>query len=718
MCRQVGDAPLPGAEAVGGGGSSGSAGGGGSPVASAGGGNVAPGGGAVGSGGGTVGSGGGDARTPPDSGVVTVVSALPPLPEMINVTLTQREDSVGIDFDPVEGAVDYRVYALPADGGITVDSSGAVTVLGATYRCAGLRQAYDLVSNLNANDPSVVVEPLLYNWTASVDANPTLGYVYVTPGAGRVPVYAVAGYHGVIDGQWRESRFKIYTTDTAVRQSYLAKQWRDDGIVFYVPAAASASTHTVYGSQTWDGTAGSHYHQYYFLSAAVSQHTGDTTPAAPAFEVLTSQEAGTQPLMAVTYEEDSQHTELAVGQERFHRAAYQGNGPLWHLEWSGITQPMVLVVEALSTGCPYQGLLSPQHIDAPPHQVAYTLDELRARSPTGEVFVNGQYDVTANPQAVARSFVAVAPFPHDPAAWDWYQGFNTPESPGAFTPPQQCGLQDVCEWPSPIFDLGTQNLDNPNGVTFFGVGTRLGELSVVYDDWTQDVIAKAWFGTLQKTSVDTDSNKYLHVTFTTNIVGSDRRYPELIVSDQDLPVFPKMSLPDHNTLIVQTIDGPSMNVQAQAIHGLVNGRTWDINNQADAHIFSGDMQDQRIIPVEPIFEHAGVDRMTTFDAYISSQQLYVFVDGTPVGCTRYPAGFVLGGAVTVTFGDVIYHEGAADEYIWYPAPTVSGGTSQMPYSFLSRHQATETQRQWDDLGFKSGVAAPAWDEGMLPCEDY
>ena len=36
-------------------------------------------------------------------------SGLNALPGLTHVVATQREDSVGIDFDPVEGAMDYRV---------------------------------------------------------------------------------------------------------------------------------------------------------------------------------------------------------------------------------------------------------------------------------------------------------------------------------------------------------------------------------------------------------------------------------------------------------------------------------------------------------------------------------------------------------------------------------------------------------------------------------
>ncbi|MGH7268802.1 MAG: hypothetical protein ACREJ3_00085, partial [Polyangiaceae bacterium] len=53
-----------------------------------------------------------------------VTTTLPPLPALTNVTATERDDSVGIDFDPVDGAIDYRVYPLPNDKDVTTNSDG------------------------------------------------------------------------------------------------------------------------------------------------------------------------------------------------------------------------------------------------------------------------------------------------------------------------------------------------------------------------------------------------------------------------------------------------------------------------------------------------------------------------------------------------------------------------------------------------------------------
>jgi len=640
-----------------------------------------------------------------------VKTALPELPVLANVAAIEREDSVGIAFHPFDGAADYRVYALPKDADITAAGDGSVVVKNAFYRCSGMRQTTDLENNLNKGDPLLHPVGKPYNWKAQIDADPKLGYVYLAPADDRIPVHVIAGYQVRIDGQWMESRYKVYTTDDKERDELLAKNWRDDGIAFYVPAAASDATHTIYSARHVDGGE-THNKQDYITDAQLDAHKDDSPK--PAFQVLTDATPGTEPLLAVHYVDDNEHAELAVGNERFKRASNQGNGPIWHLEYSGITEPTTLVVEALATGCPFQGFLSPQHLEAPPHQTLFTLDDLQAASKTGEVFINGQYDVKDFPKAIARSFVKVEPKPHVEADWDWWEGFTGPDdissAPATDYPACKNGDSTCGRWTSSKFDFQSWSVDNPGGVPVFTRGVMLGQLWTVFDDWMQDVTGKLRFTALQKASVDADRTKFLHVTWSVDIVGTGRRYPQLIVSDRSAPVQDGFIDPEQNTLLVQTITGPAMRLETQAIHGLAaNGKPWDINNQAPSHIFIGEKDDQTVRNIDPIFEHAGMDRQTTFDAYISNERLYVYFDGQAAGCTLFPEAFKLGGEVSVTFGDVIYHEGAEDEEVCQ---------GPRPYTFLNKHQCQETRRHFDDLGFKSGVKPPAWDETKLPCLPY
>ena len=516
-----------------------------------------------------------------------VDTALPELPQLTNVDRHAPEDSVGVDFDPVDGAVDYRIYPLPPDADITAYSDGSVTVKNAIYRCAGKRQTFNVPSNKRSVDPSTTINSNGYAWTTEIPDSPTLGYVYVTQGPGRIPVYAVAGHPSTLEVGWRESRLKVYTTDDKRRQSLLDEGWRDDGIVFYVPEKASASTRTIYGSQTavmqavadpW-----TQYQSFYFTAADKAAHATDTTPPAPAFQVLTAPAHGTKPLMAVFYQPQHNHTELAVGKERFERAAYQGNGPLWHVEWAGLTDTTILVVEALDQGCPYQGFLSPQHLSAPPHQTFLTLEQMQKAQLSGEVFINGQYEAASRPKPIARSFIQVTPRPHDPAAWDWYDGFNVGSSFGQAK--EIPGCRDFsCKWfQSSQFDFAGYRIDNPNGAFVFTYGQFLGQLWEAFDDVGSDVTGKVRFTARKKGKIDPDPGKYLYATMSVGIVSTDRRYPQLLISDQDAPVNEGMANPKNNTLLVQAIHGPSMRIEVQAIHGLVNGNPWDVNNQAPAH---------------------------------------------------------------------------------------------------------------------------------------
>jgi hypothetical protein len=75
------------------------------------------------------------------------------------------------------------------------------------------------------------------------------------------------------------------------------------------------------------------------------------------------------------------------------------------------------------------------------------------------------------------------------------------------------------------------------------------------------------------------------------------------------------------------------------------------------------------------------------------------LDGQPYGCADLPTTGVPKGTVTVTFGDVMYHSGV-----------------DALFTFTQKHYHFDTVRHFDNLGFKSHVAAPAWDEARFPCK--
>ena len=212
---------------------------------------------------GTADSTGGDTTgdAPPDTD-------LPPLPELTGVQLRIVGDAANIVFDPWEGAVDYRVYPLPADDDITIGDDGSVIVEDAIYRCAGHREGLymleDVVSpdegwNDNAAGGATILARDVLGYTRA-EADAVLGYVYTTAGEGRIPVYVLGdpdpgGEGGPSCGRpvFQASRPKLYTTDAALRDQRIAQHWRDDGIAFWVPASAGAGTKPVFEGNFGDG---------------------------------------------------------------------------------------------------------------------------------------------------------------------------------------------------------------------------------------------------------------------------------------------------------------------------------------------------------------------------------------------------------------------------------------------------------------------------------
>lgn len=659
-------------------------------------------------GGGSGGSGaqGGSAG---DSGVVGqvdggVTTTLPDLPPMTNVFAEENDDSVSIRFAPVDDARDYRVYPLPKDEDIQVDGSGNVVVKNAIYRCAGDREAPDAVADDAPDVQSNAIRTMVDNqevggYTRQL-ADATLGHVYLSPGPGLIPVHVMGDSAPDADqtdcyfARWTESRVKKYVTTESEYQELLDQNWRDDGIQFYVPEAADGTTRQIYMD---DGDA-----QYYFPEGAEADAHEQKSPA---FLVLSQPGTGTVPLMRVFYQQACarSHDELVPGKTRFERAWKQGSKQPWlTLTWSGITAETTLVVEALDTGCPFQGHLSPKSIANPvdpidppiQHQPWITLDEAKAASATGEVFINGQHEAANRPKAIARSFLKVKPKPHAPM--DWFMGF----SPG--TELEQltdidCGVSDgncfqSFRQESASLDIAMMSM----ATDIWALGHVNGELWVSFADWAADTGGK--FRLTPKQKADMSASQFLHVTMEVSMLSTGRRYPQILISDVDVPV--QYNLPQGNTLVVQTFQDWPNTYEVQ----VCDHRDWDVNNQCPAYetfrVESGSGDVEALAPVPEIGELSGSDHRVAFDVYASTKRVYLFLEKQPYACVDLPAsGVPAAGPVTVTFGDVLYHSGA-DEGVM---------------GFHEEHMKLEMRRQWDNLGFSSGQPAPLWDENRLPC---
>jgi hypothetical protein len=641
----------------------------------------------------------------PDTSVST---KLPPLPALTNVTASAVYKDVSIKFDPIDGARDYRVYALPDDKDVSFDDSGHVTVQNATYRCAGDRQApaqtLDNAPLVKSGYMKTLVDNVDVNGYTRQLADATLGYVYVTPGAGRTPVYAMGNPAATADNdcyfqRWGASRSKVYVTSDATHADLLTKKWRDDGIVFYVPSAAGSNTASVYTTSDDKNT-------YYFTDGPEAAVRNKNGPSTVAFQVLTAAAGDdTKPLMRAFYQNycGLAHDELVAGQAWFDRIRLQGDQqPLFDLHWAGLQQETTLVVEALEDGCPYPGFIAPK--SGPSFAGGFgntlppwlTLDDVRKASATGEVYVNGQHDTTASPRPIARSFVKISPGPKPDL--DWFTSFGDTV---ALTPAttEACGYSDCWQQfrqSTPLGDLGFLLVETPR----WGYVQQLGEFWTAYDDVGADVNGKYRLTPSPKAQMS--ASTFIHATMTVDAFTTNRRYPQIMISDQDVPV--QWNMVNGKTLVFQTFIAWPNEYELEAC----DHQLWDVNAQCPAfdlyHLYDPN-DSTKIVSLAPnaeVGEHVGMDRMTRFDVYASTQRAYLFLDDEPYGCVALPSsgkGVPNAGPVTVTFGDVLYHSDADNGL----------------FAYTSAHLQLETRRHWDNLGYKSGVPAPTWDENRFPC---
>ena len=692
-------------------------------------------------------SGGGVLIDPP------VKTALPPLPKFTNVAATVNGDAATVTFDPVDGAADYRIYPLPPDSDIAINPTGSIVVTNGVYRCGGAREelyytvdGYWPTNGDNCAAGTTIVNGAVEGFTRA-DADASLGWVYTTAGSGRVPVYAVglgdkksdnenaAAYANVDGTVWpvfKSTRQKEYTTDQTQQQALLAAGGRDDGIVFYVPSSAGSNTKPLYEAKINVQPTGADDIIFWVDGAEGTQRGSQGTVA---FNVLSAPDTDTAPLQRVHSQPvfSGEHDELVAGLARYRQARFEGDIPVTGLRWAGLTGTTTLVIEALDSGCPNQGFFSPTHLDSftfvvgdPRNPVKdangqstdtmppwLTFDELKSASPTGEVFLNGQYAATNQPRAIARSFVQLGPAA--PPDMDFYAGFEVGTQLEPFTSIPAPKNEGAEYWyDSPTYSLSTYA--DPN--VFFGV--ELGELWMTAQDADADTLGKVRLTPKQMATIG--DSTYLHVTEEVDMTSSQRRYPQIIISDQAPPIQDDMA--KGNSLVIQTHNWAPNYLLLQVCDHV----EWQPNAQCpDLPLTAPDLPPRFQVPAEL----AGFDRNVKWDVYVSTSRVYLLLNDVPQSCTLLSApaadGVVHGtpqGSVSVTFGDVLYHsvveqDGPCGDLNETGSvspenpPAVAGQPTT--YNYITNNVRFMTRRHFDNLGFKSGVPAPSWDETRFPC---
>jgi hypothetical protein len=665
-----------------------------------------------------------DGSTCVAGGCLCPTCPLPGLPEIQNVRLTMHGDTAIIDFEPVDGALDYRVYPLPAAGAWQLDDSGALVVPDAIYRCGGDRPFVR-----REDDPAGGVDRSLsgtYFGYQRSEAESILGHVYLTPGPGRQPVYRVGDPDGKGGFTWdyvaqpaSEFSSADYVIGSEARDALVAAGGRDDGIAFYAP---DAGTMPVYRAQVTPNDYSTHPVFYFTDGAEHDQRTTDAqvTAVAERFRVFATAEPDTVPLHRVTYDWGNTFDVLAAGEPRFQRVLHQGNQPIWSVTWPGLTGETILVVEALDAGCPFAGgYIGAVHADADENNPypSITVDEARLPG-TGEVYVNGQHAPENRPRPVARAYVQA--IPEAPPAMELYESFADATAWQPLTTTTEDNLVRIRRNDRFIVEYAGCTANDP-------IGPVLGQLVFGGGDWGSSCNMSIIPRELQP---ELAGDTFLHTRMSTEMPSSGRRYPQILITtvpvaepgsqqySYDEPVRSRLGpLPiadgyqpgsgSDRTIIVQPF-GSNHELQIE----FCDRRGWGVNTQCQrANIYgyhAGAYEEEWQEPWRPVpvlGDVAGFDRPVQLDVYASTERVYVFSDGKPAGCAVLPAGSMPAGPVTVVFGAVIYH-GAIDESV---VPETS------PHQFMRRYFPDYYTRRIDDIGIDRGVSAPAWDEATLPC---
>jgi hypothetical protein len=641
--------------------------------------------------------------------------ALPPLPRIDNLRVTMHGDTAIIDFEGVAGARDYRVYTLPADEDVLVGEQGEVAIRNAIYRCSGERPRFDREHDaINQFDRSIAGSVRNYMRT---EAESTLGYVYLTPGADRVPVYRVADPNLRGGYVWeyasppaKEYNGADYVVGTEARDALLAQNWRDDGIAFYIPAVGSRPVYR-YSKESAV--------LFYTDGAEANARAGEAgAQIGERFKILSTEETGSVPLRRVFYGWADEHDTLAAGEAQFRSVLHQGAQPVTSVTWPGLMGDTTLVIEALDAGCPFAGAYIGGN--AAPESTRYTyafptITVDQARLSSGEVFINGQAEMTSRPRPIARGYVNVTPEPHP--EMDWFQSFD----PMALWEPMEEIIHD-----------GNGNVVLRNSVMSaefggtvddaFSYGPMLGQF-YVGSTASVRLVARGASPTLE-------SDSYLHVTMSTPLPSTNRRYPQIWITttpevtqaqvphSYDVPLesrlgpFPFENKPhgEHDTIVVQPFtSNHEMQIQ------VCNNRGWGVSQQCDrANVYGYHAgHDQPLpwaenidwTPMPVLGELAGVDRPVKIDVYASTSRVYVLVEGKPAGCAVIPSGQLQAGARNVVFGTSGYHIDIDESVV----------PDNSPHAYWRRFHTNHVERTFDDLGISRRVARPAWDETRMPC---
>ncbi|MCE9578007.1 MAG: hypothetical protein K8W52_33050 [Deltaproteobacteria bacterium] len=447
------------------------------------------------------------------------------------------------------------------------------------------------------------------------------------------------------------------------------------------------------------------------------------------------------------------------------------------IQVAGLRGDTRIVLEAIDAPCPFPGVIGAAHADIDRtravntelaaedarHYTLYTEAEVRAAY--GVSLFNGQGvaprpgDPAPNtaPRVLARTTVVVAPSGTSaaPPVADFFDDFSTDDQPqkisdGATCYPPDCDhpFMDIFQNAKWTFEAQSMDVDQ-----YF---IDRGQLhAVVADTAAEDFSTTVAYPRALAQMSDTS---YLHVTYEVNALTTARRYPWLSICGADTPGqtieadgSPRAHLPANSSLQLADGDNPNtdgnncvmvFSKDGNYVFALPAGDGSSSPPETDMRVLiykrgtgltgvnvSPDIYANGFMPhswfrtidkngvvLGPMIDRQDLAAPTShFDVFVRRGRVIVYVDGQQKLCNDFDPGLVTMAEAMVGFGQVIYHTSAEHNDLAPNPADPDGAFPRTPHVFDNLRFFD--RRDWDNLGFESGVQPPttgpsAFDEGQ------
>jgi hypothetical protein len=436
----------------------------------------------------------------------------------------------------------------------------------------------------------------------------------------------------------------------------------------------------------------------------------------------------------------------------------------------GLTGATRVAIEAIDTPCPYTGVIGTKHdtldrtttrnheIIAADSGIYNIYTEAEVVKTFGSAIFNGQGPSTTqlgqpaaatSPKVLGRTAVTVTPSGNSgtPPATGFFDDFATPDPPTLLSDGTTCYPDNGCKHPFVDIWQNKKWTFEPAGMDKAQYFYDRGQLHSVVADGGADGFASAMAYPRQLAHVD--ATNYLHITYEVNSITTQRRYWWISVCGADQPG--KTINPDGSpvsflmpTSSLQIADGDNPNTSGYGcvmvfpkdgnyIFGLPLGDGTMAPPETETRVLiykSGtgltgvnvnpDQYKNGWIPsswyrmmdgsgnfVGPMLDADNLYHVTTrFDLFVRKGRVVLYADGKQKLCNDFAPSLMTMGEAMVGFGQVLYHTSAEhNENAIVPSDPYNNAGPRMRHVY--ENLKYYDRRDWDNLGFDDGVAAPA-----------